>query len=170
MHKKLFSDQELSKIANPKDSSDMAGKLSEVMGDRGFYEGEFRLHRPWGLELKIREDLISVFVNSFFEDGYLPPIIIEKPTGPRILAITNGKELPCQDNDNQHAFLRVLSGGLQVQKVVGEENEEITMADVGELIQIPQNVRKSLVGVAKWSLVAQILARPDYFAGGGEKD
>jgi len=156
MRSTLLTPTEISKISQPITKGDMSGKICEMLSRREINDGEFKLNKPWGIELKVRESFAAVFLDKFFDGAVLPPAVLEKPFGPKILAIEEAKRLSWHVHERKDAFLRVLAGRLHVYTSPTDEEVEPVIAELEELIHIPEQIRHRLGSVGGWSLVAEI--------------
>lgn len=161
MRNTLLFPEEMSRISQPSSRGDMAGKLCTMLSDKKIEAGQFELNKPWGIEFKVREDFSDLFLNSFFDvEMVLSPALrrslVNKAFGSKILAIEPEKDMSWNEKDRKDAFVRVLSGQLNVNAGSNEQQEEPIVAEAGELIHIPELIRHKLGSVAGWSVLAEI--------------
>ncbi len=149
----LLSHEQLSTI-HTKD--DLVLLVQNALAAHHLAISEIKSDKPWGIEFKINENDAPAFLAIFFETTELPSAVLERPFGPKILAIEPSKRLSWHVHERKDAFLRNLQGTLHVYMNPTDEETTPTIAEAGAFVHVPELMRHRLGAVDGWTIVAEI--------------
>ena len=118
-------------------------------------------NRPWGGFLVIDETQAQEFSNKFFEGIDVNTLRIGGKLSPKILIVKPGARLSWQYHKRRAEIWQVYKGSAGIIVSDSDEENEMKVYNEGDQIVLEQGERHRLIGLADFSVVAEIWQHTD---------
>lgn len=112
--------------------------------------------RPWGGFFVIEEDAAEKFIDLYFPGFTKEALNISGKLSPKILIVAPGKRLSWQYHNRRAEIWKLVEGTAAVVTSNTDEQKEVSVLNIGDIIQLRQGERHRLIGLDNWGMVAEI--------------
>ena len=118
-------------------------------------------NRPWGYFLTFEDKCFSLFRNIYFKTFKYDKFNKKKKFSSKLLFVKKDKRLSWQFHESRSELLKVYSGKIKV--IVSDDDFEKneTILNKGDEIKIDSKQRHRIVGINKFSIIAEIWIHTD---------
>jgi mannose-6-phosphate isomerase len=117
--------------------------------------------RPWGGFLVIEESQSALFIDSFFPHLTANHFSGFTKLSPKLLLVAPGKRLSWQYHHRRSEIWKVLQGSVGVVTSNNDSPGPVRTLQEGDVINLSEGERHRLVGLERWSILAEIWQHTD---------
>lgn len=119
------------------------------------------LQRPWGGFYAIDETLAQKFSDVFLNGLDVSTLKISGKLSPKLLMVKPNTRLSWQYHHRRAEIWRVIKGSAGVVRSETDEEGELIVLNTNDQITIKQGERHRLIGLNKWTVIAEIWQHTD---------
>lgn len=148
-------------MSNESEKSLKREKIRSRLRNQSYNVVDEDFTKPWGGYFRIDNAQTAQFIAEYFPDIEIPfdPAL---PISPKILIVEQGRQLSWQLHHRRGEFWRVVDGPAGVFLSPADDLPDQYQTFLSEqTINIPVGTRHRLVGVAPWTIVAELWLHTD---------
>lgn len=139
-----------------KERAAIFAEIEQALTDKGFQITEVEMDRPWGGFCLIDDSQSEQFAYMYFNGVDLKAFDPSTRITGKLLFVAPSKRLSWQYHLRRNEFWYIIRGDVGVVTSETDEEHEVQFLSSGHHIMIPAGTRHRLVGLDKWSIIAEI--------------
>jgi mannose-6-phosphate isomerase len=136
-------------------------QTAQQLANQGFHIVRQDDNRPWGGFFVVDEAQAQQFANIYFDRLSVDSLRIAGQLSPKILLVAPHERLSWQYHRRRAESWRVVSGTVGIVTSDSDQEGELKTYVPGEQITLQQGERHRIIGLAGWSMIAEIWQHTD---------